>query len=242
MGYSEYTPDPALQDWVKCFWSIAETASDGIQEVWPDGCVELCFHVGSIVHLDDTGDERRLPPVFVLGLQTRIVRVRAEGELRLLAARLFPFGPREWDEEALRHLASRVAPLVASGDFAMAIPLVEEWLLRQPNVQDDLIHALRRMYAHRGNISVAELSAAQGVSSRQLQRRFAEELGVPPKTVAKVVRFAESWSRLLSKPDMSLADLALDLGYSDQSHLTNEFTAFGRRSPRAFLKDLTKKA
>lgn len=240
MGYTEYAADPRLSDWVKCFWSIADDPSDTVQEVWPDGCVELCFTRGNIVKIEEDGRERRFPPVFVLGLQTGIVRVRAEGDVRLFAARLLPLGPRSWEEEQLSELATRVEPCLDSLEFRTAVRLVEDWLLLQPREDDELARALRRIYAADGSVSVDALSAADGITARQLQRIFAARLGLSPKTVAKVVRFAAGWSRLLSKPDLSLAELALDLGYADQPHFTNDFKTFSGRSPGEFQKELQK--
>ena len=109
--------------------------------------------------------------------------------------------------------------------------------MRQPLVEDRLVFSLRKLYAEAGNISIAELAASGGVTSRQLRRDFGARLGTSPKTLARLVRFAESWSRMLSKPDVSLAELALELGYADQAHFSNEFSSIGKQSPRCFWKE-----
>jgi len=104
-----------------------------------------------------------------------------------------------------------------------------------------LVSVLRSLYEQGGNISVSQLASAEGLSSRQLERMFAAKLGVSPKTLARLIRFAQSWSIMLSKPDLSLTDLALELGYTDQAHFSNEFKSFGRQSPRAFREEWRKK-
>jgi AraC-like DNA-binding protein len=240
MAYAEYPPAPALQDWVKCFWSIQEDPSETVQEVWPDGCIELLFNLGNNFLVNADGRSQAFPKVVVIGLQTKTMRVRSEGEVRLLGARMLPFGVRSWKSEELHSLGMDVERQLRLGQFQVAVHVLEAWLLRQPKMEDNLTLALRTLYANNGNMTVADMAISQGVSSRQMQRIFAKRLGISPKTLAKVVRFAGSWSRLLDKPDLSLAELALELGYSDQAHFSNEFRSFGKQSPRTFCKDWSK--
>lgn len=91
MGYAEYPVHSALREWVKCFWSIADGPSEDVQEVWPDGCVELILTPGNTFRVNDEGMTERFPRAVVIGLQPGIMRVRAEGEVRLLGARMLPF-------------------------------------------------------------------------------------------------------------------------------------------------------
>ena len=236
MGYEEYPAHPALQDWVKCFWSIVDPSSDDVQEVWPDGCLELIFNPGKTFHVREDGSSEPFPRVFVMGLQTGIMRVRAEGEVCLLGARLLPFALREWQSAELETLMDEVEPLLRNAGFREAVSIVEAWLMKQPPTEDTLTSALRAVYDRSGKLSIAELAAAQGVSSRHLQRAFAARLGVSPKTLARIVRFAQSWSTILRRPEMTLAELALELGYSDQAHFSNEFRSFGGQSPQGFRR------
>ena len=96
MGYAEYPTHPGLRDRVKCFWSIVDHPSDEVQEIWPDGCLELIFSLGNTFRVSVDGSSERFPQVAVIGLQTGIMQVRAEGEVRLLGARILPLGARDW--------------------------------------------------------------------------------------------------------------------------------------------------
>ncbi len=241
MGYTEYPPSPAIERWVKCFWSILDEPTDEIQEVWPDGCLELVFNLGNIFLVDDDGLSHPLPKAVVVGLQTQILKVRCNGPVRLLGARLLPFEMRDWQAEELEALATDIEPLLRAEEFGAAVKLLEEWLKRQPELDSGISRALKELYTGAGGISISELAEIEGVSARQLQRQFSAQLGVSPKMLARVVRFARSWSLMLRKPDLSLADLALELGYSDQAHFSNEFSSFGKQSPRAFRKSWQEK-
>lgn len=241
MGYAEYLPSPTLRSWVRCFWSILDEPSDEIQEVWPDGCVELVFNLGNVLLVDVDGSSRPFPKVAVLGLQTDILKVKSEGVVRLLGARLLPFGIKDWQPSELESLAAEIDPLLRAENFEKAVKHLEVWLERQPEVDSRIGSALKKIYTGNGNVSVAELARIEGISSRQLQRLFLSSLGVSPKMLARVVRFSRSWSLMLGKPDLSLAGLALELGYTDQAHFNNEFSSFGKQSPSTFRKNRAQK-
>ena len=71
---------------------------------------------------------------------------------------------------------------------------------------------------------VDELSAASGLTVRSLQRLFADYVGVSPKWVMRRARLHEAAERADSGELIDWAELAADLGYADQAHLTRDFT------------------
>jgi AraC-like DNA-binding protein len=72
-----------------------------------------------------------------------------------------------------------------------------------------------------------------GMSVRQLRRRFDHAVGYSPKMLARVLRFQRFLG--LNRRHSGLARLAVEAGYADQSHLTNDCTALTGRSPAALL-------
>jgi AraC-like DNA-binding protein len=71
---------------------------------------------------------------------------------------------------------------------------------------------------------VDELSSVSGLTVRSLQRLFADYVGVSPKWVMRRVRLHEAAERADSGELVDWAELAADLGYADQAHLTRDFT------------------
>ena len=72
---------------------------------------------------------------------------------------------------------------------------------------------------------VADLAAALGVPVRTLQRRFDRHLGVGPKWVLSRCRIQDALAAIEAGGTVDWADLAVRLGYADQSHFVNSFTA-----------------
>ena len=94
--------------------------------------------------------------------------------------------------------------------------------------------AVERIIARGGRIDVSRLAASLGVTRQHLARRFAAHVGVPPKTLCRVVRL---WKVLRSTNGgrINWAGLAADLGYSDQSHLVAEFRSLTGLTPSRWV-------
>ena len=101
---------------------------------------------------------------------------------------------------------------------------------------------LRRQLADsHGALRVEPLMDETGWSRRHVTERFRRQLGVSPKTYARLRRFEHAkalLSALPSTPDRTVTDVAIGAGYYDQSHLIRDFTAMGGITPGAFVATL----
>ncbi len=97
--------------------------------------------------------------------------------------------------------------------------------------------AVNRIDAAHGALRIDDLSDELGFSRKHLHAKFIDELGLSPKRYADVRRFARVLARLRSKSFRDLASLALELGYSDQSHLAREVRRFTGNTTTALTLD-----
>lgn len=88
-------------------------------------------------------------------------------------------------------------------------------------------HAL--VAARPGSASVAVVARTLGVSPRTLRRAFEAVTGSGPKTALRIVRLQRAL-RLL-RGGHRAADVALDCGFADQAHLTNELRTLAGVTP-----------
>jgi len=104
-------------------------------------------------------------------------------------------------------------------------------------VRAEVDWAWRRLRETRGAVGVQELAVEVGWSRRHLTDRFTSEFGLAPKVAARVLRFEQAVARLRQRPGLRLADLAAELGYADQAHLTREWQAIAGCSPRQWIAE-----
>ncbi|WP_433499440.1 AraC family transcriptional regulator [Sphaerimonospora sp. CA-214678] len=132
-------------------------------------------------------------------------------------------------------LAERV---LAEPDVQAAIALIETFLLGLGPDHDPLTEEVAALVAMvESDVSVTrvdELAARSGRSVRSLQRLFRDHVGVGPKWVIRRFRLHEAAERIYQGLD--LATLAAELGYTDQAHLTRDFTAAVGMPPAAYAR------
>lgn len=99
----------------------------------------------------------------------------------------------------------------------------------------ELTWAWGRMRTTGGRAAVGALVDELGWSHRRLIARFREQIGLPPKTLGRVLRF-ERVSRLLRETAAPrFAEVAFECGYYDQAHLNRDFREFADTTPGAYL-------
>ncbi|MEY7970974.1 helix-turn-helix domain-containing protein [Saccharomonospora xinjiangensis] len=81
---------------------------------------------------------------------------------------------------------------------------------------------------------VVHLAARSGTTVRALQRLFTAHVGTGPKWAIRVYRLNEAAARLATHSPPKQAELATELGYSDQAHFVREFTAMVGTPPASY--------
>ena len=84
------------------------------------------------------------------------------------------------------------------------------------------------------DVPLDELAALAGMDKFRLLRVFSAEVGFPPHAYQLLVRVHHA-RRLLSAGD-SAAQVAVAVGFSDQSHLIRQFRRFEGMTPAAYLR------
>ncbi|WP_440054102.1 helix-turn-helix domain-containing protein [Pseudoalteromonas sp. T1lg65] len=81
---------------------------------------------------------------------------------------------------------------------------------------------------------VDQLAERSGLSSRAIQRYLKHHVGFPPKWLIRKYRMHQVLA-LLESGNTDTAELALWLGYTDQSHFIHDFKHFTGTSPKRYL-------
>lgn len=259
MKYKEFLPHPSLQDYVKCFWILEReyTPEDPHEDVTPDAFVELMFNFGAPYVLQPSGTpDREMPTAFIVGLLRMPLLFRSSGTVRLVSTRFYAWGTvpflnitektsdnlavtldHQWSD-----LANKVSPRVHADDYDGAVAVVEDFLIgKLLTASFDLKEiqiAAQMLHHQKGQFRITELADQMNVSTRQLQRRFQDVVGVSPKALARAIRFEEIRKRLMFEPDSNLTDLAYEFGYTDQAHFIHDFKDFAERAPSEFAKEM----
>ncbi|RYB91119.1 AraC family transcriptional regulator [Nocardioides oleivorans] len=120
-----------------------------------------------------------------------------------------------------------------------AIAVVEDWLTTFLPVDDQGLlvnHLVAWLRDHPEVTRVGEIADELGLTERSLQRLVEQRLGLSPKWLVQRRRLHDA-VEALKAGTTGLADVAADLGYTDQAHFTHDFRTMTGMTPGEFLRD-----
>lgn len=100
-----------------------------------------------------------------------------------------------------------------------------------------VVWTLRRLVETGGAVSIGTLVDEVGWSAKHLIAQLREQIGLAPKSLARILRFGRAVRRIRDGR-ASLADLALDCGYYDQAHFTRDARELAGVTPGELVKSL----
>jgi AraC-like DNA-binding protein len=193
---------------------------------------------------------------FVAGLGDRSTYVAAAGPASCLQVNLTPPGAYALLGVPMHELTNRVlslddvAPRALGGlDECLAdhrtwprrFDLVDSLLLaRMAEARlpaRDVAWAWTLLERSHGQAPIGWICDRLGRSRRHLAASFREQVGLPPKTVARVFRFERAVA-MLRRGHSTLGEIAAECGYFDQAHLNREFREYADAPPGAFARRL----
>lgn len=121
--------------------------------------------------------------------------------------------------------------------FALVDRFLMERIQRAVRAPAAVEWAWRALCTHHGDLRIAALCQQTGWSPKRLIAAFREHVGLPPKVVARVLRFEHLIARLDDPGDADWSQRAVDGGFFDQSHLIRDFTEFAGCLPGAYLRE-----
>jgi methylphosphotriester-DNA--protein-cysteine methyltransferase len=98
--------------------------------------------------------------------------------------------------------------------------------------------ALATIDSSGGAVRIEQLAAGLGVSRQHFAAQFRQRVGLTPKLYARISRFRRATAMLdplRAGGNADWAQLALECGYFDQSHLIHDFQEFAGSAPQSFL-------
>jgi AraC-like DNA-binding protein len=251
-------PHPALAAWVRRYQGYREWSSRPFRRrETPSGTVTLIVSFGAPIRVLD-GATRGTHVSFVAGLDDRAALTEYTGHQHGMEVSLTPPGAYMLLGLPMHEVAGRCVALedtlgregrdlperlAAAGGwqarFALLDRLLAGRLTAARPASPDVVRAWTLLERSHGRVKVEALTRELGCSRRHLAARFREQVGLPPKTVARVLRFERATTLLYAGDDRpDWARVAAECGYFDQSHFNRDFKAFAGVTPTRYVADM----
>lgn len=249
-------PAPALRGVIRRYHGYRESVAAPVRRAeLPTGDVVMILNLGAPWLIGDDRRPEALFDSFVAGVDDARSFVAAAGPAQCLQIDFTPIGAYRVFRRPMADLAHRVTRLddLSAGwaadlvdrlrdspGWAARFDLADAAIARRIDgaraPAPGLVQAWHRLEAADGRVPVAALAAELGWSRKHLATRFRDQVGVAPKTLARVLRFRRAVDRLDAVAAADWAGFAIECGYADQSHLIREFRALSGFTPGELVR------
>jgi AraC-like DNA-binding protein len=248
-------PDAALRPEVIDYAGYCESAS---QPIWrrevPSAIVPVIINFGAPFRIRHGGSTDREYTSFTAGLFSHPVIVGSAGAAHCMQVNFTPLGALRFFYLPQSEIADRTislddimgvegrdlaGELHDAGDWCARFALLDRFIARRfasaRETNATVNEAWIALVRHHGRISIGEITRSIGVSRRHLAKLCRSELGMTPKSLARILRFDHARKLARTVPRLGWAELAHDAGYADQAHLAREFHALSGLTPSELL-------
>ena len=251
MRYREFHPKSPVNRCVECFWTLeseTNTLPAQTERILPDGCIELILNFGESFSQHEAQRTLVQPRHFLVGQMTGPILISPTGVVELVGIRFHPGGTVPFVRTPMHELTDQVTELSSISlhlerqllsasshlktlnDRVAAIEAVLIDNLIRSNLNSQTLTLAAKIVECRGLVSVDQLAQDAGISARQLERRFLNEVGVGPKLLSRILRFQQVF-RAVENCEVAWAPVAVECGYYDQAHLIRDFNQFAHQTP-----------
>lgn len=218
----------------------------------------LMINLGAPIRLYDS--DPSVPPAeltdgWFMGVWTRRFVIEHQAPVRVVGVHFKPWGASAFVDvpsselrdrwlpidllwgRAVDRLRDRIAGAASTRD---SLTILEDELRSRlvpaPSRGLDLVnYAAGRLETSWGAVPVGRLTNDAGVSASHLATQFKSHLGVTPKRMARIYRFARLILSVDAGHPVDWTLLAQAAGYYDQAHFSKEFKEFTGHTPTAYL-------
>jgi AraC-like DNA-binding protein len=197
-----------------------------------------------------------LPGAFATGLTDTYDVIEQSGPIECIDLKLSPLGAYTLLGVPMSELTNEVVELAdllgpAAARLTERLANTEGWAARfavldaflaaraaaGPTPAVEVAWAWRRLVGTGGAVPVGTLAHEVGWSRRHLVTRFHQQVGLPPKTAARIIRF-EGLLRRVATDGTAWSRVAAEAGYYDQAHMNRDFREFAGTTPTRYLARL----
>jgi AraC-like DNA-binding protein len=261
MRFSSYKPAPLLSDFVDNFWLYEGYEGEHSNErILPTGTIELVINLREnelrIYDAERPDVCSRFSGAVASGAYGKGFISDAEEEAFIMGIHFkpggaFPFLGLPADELADTHIDLETlwgpSAMLLREELCEAMTAAERFHIIEEALISHLFCPMEHHYAvstafdafeRNPNRAVRDIAMDAGLSQRRFIQIFRSEVGMTPKLFSRVQRFQRTRA-IIHGQEKAAADwvgIAMECGYSDQSHLIREFQEFSGLSPAAYLR------
>jgi AraC-like DNA-binding protein len=261
MRLQHIEPHPMLKGYIDKMWlfeSGGKMPAEDLKLVVPNGHIKLsvAFRNGIVASVNGKTFTSKEQNISLTGLVDVPVILDAEKDITTgtIVVEFNPQGAYRFFQISFNDIRNQIHPLsdilgtlarqleeqISNAERVEAkVTLLQQFLLNQlmRNPEDAVFeYCVSKITDSKGRITIQELEKKTGYSSRWLNMKFKDKLGISPKNLSTIIRFNQYYNAVANNHEMEFMQNAFYDHYYDQSHFLKEFKRFTGLSHAGFKK------
>jgi len=259
MRLQHIEPHHLLKGYVEKLWvfeSNGRVPNGDLKLIVPNGCIKLVipFRNGLSGKINEWYHLSKENSITLIGMTDvpSIVDVETNSPSGTIGIQFSPMGAYRFFNIKQSEIKNQIHPLTdILGIAAKAleeqisnveslngkIHLIQQFLLKQlmrRDGDDVFDFCIQKITQTRGKILIRELERETGFSSRWLNIKFQEKVGISPKNLSSIIRFQQFYQALTKSNESNFFKNEFYDYYYDQSHFIKDFKRFTGFPPAKF--------
>jgi AraC-like DNA-binding protein len=241
-----YEPHPALKPYIRYYWSLdirvkgtplldLQVMADRFPRI-----VIQCLDGKSALH---SADDDQVTAASIKGASSKPALFRMEPSYSHVAVSFFPHGLKALfgidgcetiDGVIDLHNffpAEFIEKIIGARNHQTRVSIIDAYLLKRLSMMKPIDWRVINFLHLCPRAPYSDQLDYYGISERQFERKFSQIIGLTPSYYKRMLRFETALYRIQHRHYRCLADLAYELGYSDQSHFNREFKQLSGLTP-----------
>ncbi len=254
--FNQVEPHNLLKSYIEKMWvfeSSGKLPSDDLKLVVPNGNIKLCiFSVNGITaSVNGKKVTSKEGSMNLTGITDVPVHLDAEKDIstQTIGIEFSPKGAYRFFHFNLNEIKNHIfqfddvlgavgkqleEEVINAASVGKKIDIVQQFLIRQlMQNSGDLIFefCVDKIIVSKGQITVKDLEKKTGYSSRWLNMKFTDKIGISPKNFSSIIRFGEYYRAFTAGNLPEMIKNEFYDHYYDQSHFIKNFKHFTGLSP-----------
>jgi AraC-like DNA-binding protein len=259
MRLQNIEPHPLLKGYIEKLWvfeSMGRAPSGDMKLIVPNGCIKLVipFRNGLSGTINNWYHLSKENSITLIGMTDvpSIVDVETNSPSGTIGIQFNPMGAYRFFQISQSEIKNQIHLLTdILGKTAKVLEeqisnqesingkiiLLQQFLLKQLMRRDgdDIFDfCIQKIAQTKGTILIKELERNTGFSSRWLNIKFLEKVGISPKNLSSIIRFQQFYRALTKSNESNFLKNDFYDYYYDQSHFIKDFKRFTGFSPTKF--------
>jgi AraC-like DNA-binding protein len=252
-------PHPLLKGYIEKLWvfeSSGRVSNEDMKLIVPNGLIKLVipFKNGLSGKMEGWYHLSKENSITVIGITDKPSIVEAENDAPAgtIGLEFSPKGAYRFFHLKQAEIRNQIHPLVdvlgktakeleerisSTPDIEEKIRILQQYLLQLFLKQDNdpiFDFCIQKLKQSQGRITIKELEKQTGYSSRWLNMKFIEKVGISPKNLSSIIRFQQYFQTIVNNSEMAFFQKEFYNYFYDQSHFIKEFRRFTGITPTRF--------